>query len=213
MHIPWIQTVHFVTKKTVEVTMDTHVSTPILQQAIDPLEKYIVSDTQPQTTNIFEWLKIYWPLAMVFVVIVLLTVLDHVLFSHSWWWESSMMRFMGRWFVVFASLKLINLPWFVDGFKNYDIVASRWSVYAWVYPFIELILWVYFILGFRVLGSSIVTLLIMVVWTIWVVKALWKKFQCACIGSFFKLPLTKVTVVENIIMALMAIVMILRSFM
>jgi len=46
---------------------------------------------------------------MVFAIIALLTVLDHVIFSHSWGWDS-MMRFMGRWFVVFALLKLINLP-------------------------------------------------------------------------------------------------------
>lgn len=35
-----------------------------------------------------------------------------------------------------------------------------------------------------------------------------RTIQCACIGTFFKLPITYVTLAENAIMALMAIYMI-----
>jgi hypothetical protein len=50
------------------------------------------------------------------------------------------MVFMGWWFIVFAGLKLVNLPGFVAGYISYDIVASRRAGYAWIYPFIELFL-------------------------------------------------------------------------
>lgn len=212
MSIGSVQSVNFVNKQTVDITMDTHVSVEELQTKLNPLENYTVTEKEPENTSSLSWLTVYRPLAMVFAIIALLTVLDHVIFSHSWGWDS-MMRFMGRWFVVFALLKLINLPWFVDGFKSYDVLASRSSIYAWAYPFIELILGICFIIWFRVLWSSIVTLFIMVVGTVWIVNALWRKLQCACIGSFFKLPLTKVTVFENIVMALMAVVMIGKSVM
>jgi hypothetical protein len=59
--------------------------------------------------------------------------------------------------------------------------------------------WVY------VLGASVVTALIMSIGTVWVWRALGRKIQCVCIGTFFSLPLTKVTILENVFMALMAL--------
>ena len=34
-----------------------------------------------------------------------------------------------------------------------------------------------------------------------------EKFQCACLGTFLKVPLTKVTLIEDFGMALLAIIM------
>jgi hypothetical protein len=55
-----------------------------------------------------------------------------------------MLSFMGWWFIIFSLMKLYNLPAFVDGFVSYDIVAARWHLYAWIYPFIELVLGLFF---------------------------------------------------------------------
>lgn len=59
--------------------------------------------------------------------------------------------------------------------------------------------------------ASILTFVVMIVGTVGVWNALGRKIQCVCIGTFFSLPLTKVTVVENLFMACMAIVMIVRE--
>jgi hypothetical protein len=59
----------------------------------------------------------------------------------------------------------------------------------------------------------VLTLVIMIVSTIGVRKALGRKIQCVCIGTWFSLPLTKVTIVENLVMAAMALVMIVLLLM
>jgi hypothetical protein len=186
------------------ITMDQYVDLSILQHAIAPLWKYNVSDAPFSVLP--SWMMVYRPLFVVFVIIGLLTLFHVLWFSLSWW--DVMMVFMWWWFVVFSGLKLFNLPQFVVGYKNYDIVASRWWWYAWLYPFIELVLWIVFLVWFLPLLASIVTLVVMIISTIGVRKALDKKIQCVCIGTWFSLPLTKVTVVENLVMAAMALGMI-----
>jgi len=36
-----------------------------------------------------------------------------------------------------------------------------------------------------------------------------EKFQCACLGTWINVPLTKVTLLENVLMAVMALIVIL----
>ncbi len=199
-----VQDVQFFNSTEVMITMDTHVSLGVLQDAITHLEHYTVSDIPfPALPS---WVIIYRPLFIVFGIIGIITLLHILSFSVQWW--DSMMVFMWWWFVIFSGLKLFNLPGFVQGYKNYDIIASRRSGYAWIYPFIELLLWIVFLLWFFSFFASIVTVIVMVVSTIGVWKALGRKIQCVCIGTWFSLPLTKVTIVENLVMILMALVMI-----
>lgn len=202
--IDGIQDVQFFSNKKVLITMDQHIDLSVLQDAITSLSRYSISDV---SFSVFpSWILVYKPLFIVFAIIGLLTLLHVQLLSVSWW--EVMMLFMWWWFIILSGLKLFNLPGFAEGYKSYDIVASRWWWYAWMYPFIELLLWILFLVWFLPLLASIVTLVAMIVSTIGVRKALGRKIQCVCIGTWFSLPLTKVTIVENLIMAAMALVMI-----
>ena len=49
-----------------------------------------------------------------------------------------MRYFMGLFLVQFSLFKFFDLPGFVEDFSLYDLIAKRWAVYAWSYPFIEL---------------------------------------------------------------------------
>jgi hypothetical protein len=69
------------------------------------------------------------------------------------------------------------------------------------------VLGLFFFFWVYVSEASVVTVLIMSIGTVWVWRALDRKIQCVCIGTFFSLPLTKVTIVENVFMALMALCM------
>lgn len=199
-----ITDIQFITNNEVMITMDLHVVLPVLQDAIAALSKYSISDVPFSVLP--SWIVVYRPLFVVFMLIGLVTLFYGWLRSVAWWeW---MMVFMWWWFVVFAALKLFNLSKFVEGYKNYDIVASHWWWYAWLYPFIELGLWLAFLVWFVPLLANIVTLVVMIISTIGVWKALWRKVQCVCIGTWFSLPLTKVTVIENLVMAGMALLMI-----
>lgn len=121
--------------------------------------------------------------------------------------QTLMSNFMGGFLVVFSLFKLLNLKGFAEAYATYDIVAARSRFYALAYPFIELFLGVLYFVGAYPLLTNFVTLAVMAVGSIGVFLALKsnRKFQCACLGTALKLPMTKVTLVEDVGMGLMMI--------
>lgn len=119
--------------------------------------------------------------------------------------------FMGFFFLTFGIFKLLDLKGFAGAYAEYDIVAKRSRVYAFAYPFIEVALGVAFLLDFQYTAINITTLIIMAIGSIGVIQALRSKrpFRCACLGTVVKLPMSTVTVVEDVGMGLMALVMLL----
>jgi len=119
----------------------------------------------------------------------------------------AMNSFMGGFFLFFSFFKLLNLRGFADAFSTYDIIAKKSRFYAFVYPFIELFLGIAFVLNIFPIIINIITLIIMIVGNIGVLQVLRKKqtIQCACLGTIFQLPMTKVTLFENSLMICMAL--------
>lgn len=113
---------------------------------------------------------------------------------------------MAGFFFVFSFFKLMNLKGFADGYRSYDIVAKKFPAWGFIYPFAELGLGIAFLMAFNPVLTNITTLLIMGVSTIGVAQSLLKKqsFQCACLGTVIKLPLGKVTLLEDLLMVLMS---------
>ena len=118
---------------------------------------------------------------------------------------------MGAFFIVFSLFKLLNLSGFADAYSTYDILAARYRIYGLTYPFIELLLGIAYFTGFAPLATNTFTFVLMLVGSIGVFKALRTKrrFQCACLGTALKLPMTKVTLVEDLTMGAMALIMLL----
>jgi uncharacterized membrane protein YphA (DoxX/SURF4 family) len=123
----------------------------------------------------------------------------------------AMRNFMGAFFVVFGGFKVLNWKGFADAYQMYDIVARHSRAYAYAYPLIELILGAAYLTGFALLVSNWITLIIMVISGVGVTKELLKgnKIICACLGTVFKIPMTKVTLFEDVLMAVMAAIMIM----
>ena len=121
-------------------------------------------------------------------------------------WMRAMGTFMGGFFVAFSFFKLLDLAGFVDSFQSYDIVARTTRVYGYAYPFIELTLGVAYLTGIAPLITNLVTLAVMLVGIAGVTQALRqnRRIQCACLGTVFNLPMSKVTLFEDAIMAVMA---------
>lgn len=117
--------------------------------------------------------------------------------------------FMGIFLTTFASFKLVGYDMFVTMFAEYDIVAKRSRLYAKAYPFIELTL------GLLYVGDSgghlrdVLTLVITFVGAIgvWQAIAARRGVHCACLGNVIRLPLSTVSLVEDLGMGLMALVM------
>ena len=82
-------------------------------------------------------------------------------------------------------------------------------MWGWVYPFVELGLGVAYLLAWMPLAINIITLVLMLVGAAGVLNALLNKraIRCACLGTALNLPMTKVTLVEDLAMAVMAVVM------
>lgn len=117
--------------------------------------------------------------------------------------------YMGLFFIIFSAFKLIDVKGFAMGFQKYDLIAKRSKVYAHVYPFLELLLGIGYVVGVWLEVVNIVTIVIMGIGAIGVGIALQKKqkFTCACLGTKLGIPLTFVTLFENIIMVIMAVML------
>ena len=123
---------------------------------------------------------------------------------------ASMNAFMGGFFIVFSFFKLLNIRGFADSYRTYDIVARRLPAYGYFYPFIELTLGVCYLTEFAPLVTNLANCAVMSVGAIGVARALLRKnrIQCACLGTVFNLPMSKLTLVEDLLMAGMSAAMI-----
>ena len=126
-------------------------------------------------------------------------------------WTGFAPIFMGVFFLVFGMFKLLDLRGFVMSYIGYDIIAKRWMGYAYAYPFIELGLAAgYF---FAIPYTDWATLVLMCIGSIGVFRELLRgsTIKCACLGTYIKLPLTTVSLVENLAMGIMALIMIINN--
>ena len=78
-----------------------------------------------------------------------------------------------------------------------------------MYPFIEVVLGLMFLMNFGVKTALVITLIVLGITTIGVAKSLLdkKSIRCACLGTALKLPMTEATFIENAVMIVMAILL------
>lgn len=128
-----------------------------------------------------------------------------------WSWHTFMLDFMAGFFLVFSFFKMLDLRGFVDAYQSYDIIARPLRPWGFAYPFVELALGVAYLLRFELNIVNIVTLILMLVGSVGVLRALLRRnaIRCACLGTALNLPMTTVTLVEDLGMAAMAAAMLL----
>ena len=127
--------------------------------------------------------------------------------------DGFMARFMGGFFLVFGGLKLLDLRGFVSAYAMYDLLAARVTAYGWVYPFLEVGLGLAYLAVPGEANLHLATLGLMAFSSVGVILAVTRgeKLKCACMGTAFNLPMTTVTVVEDLGMAAMAAAMWLQT--
>ncbi len=126
--------------------------------------------------------------------------------------ENTLTYFMVGFFITFAGFKLLDLKGFAEGYSTYDFLAQKCFTYGYIYPFIELFFGVSMIFS-QATWLLTVEILVMGFSGIGVANKLLKReqFQCVCLGTFLKVPLTKVTLVEDFGMAVLAMIMLFIS--
>ena len=122
-----------------------------------------------------------------------------------------MNHFMAGFFIVFGFFKLLDLRGFANMYGTYDLVAKAVPPWAWIYPFVEVALGAMYLLDWMPITTNVVTLILMLIGAAGVATALMNKRQirCACLGSVLNLPMTTVTLVEDLGMAAMAAAMLI----
>ena len=149
--------------------------------------------------------KDFLPLIVIFALIAGFTALRQ---SMAPFFDSmeAMNDFMAGFFLVFGAFKLINIHGFVEAYRTYDLVAQKSFAYAYAYPVIELGLGVLYLFRLFPIATNAVTLVVMLVSAVGVGIELskGKEIACACLGVVFKLPMTYVTLFEDLLMAGMA---------
>ncbi len=152
----------------------------------------------------------YKPLMLVFGYILLVTLAVEVT-NGEFHWHRFMPNFMAGFFLVFSFFKLLDLSGFASSYAMYDLLAKRVPTYGFIYPFIELGLGTAYLLAYRPMLVNVITLIVMAFSSIGVILAVTnkQKIRCACLGTGFNLPMTTVTIIEDLLMAAMAAWMLL----
>ena len=128
--------------------------------------------------------------------------------------EGYMYDFMGLFFIIFSFFKFLDYNGFSRSFAQYDPLAKRSLLYAKIYPFLETVLGILFLMRWNLNIALWVTLVVLSMTTFGVLLSLLKKdeISCACLGSVLKLPMSEVTLIENIIMLIMCVSMLTNLF-
>lgn len=197
-------------EKKVEIAADRIVLLKEVQIALTDLPKYKAdfyddSEVSSAVTQPKTFFQTYKPLFTVFAYILIFSTAFQISrgeFSSHYF----MNHLMAGFFVGLSFFKFLDLKSFATAFSNYDPLAKKWKSYGAVYPFIELTLGFLFIADKFLLFANVMTIIILGITTVGVYQKIKSKtqFQCACLGAGFNLPLSNITIFENLGMVAMA---------
>jgi copper chaperone CopZ len=222
LKVPGVKAVHTdLTKGEAAVTMERHIHTPELSAALKDFPKYQLSDIPHGQSGIMDkpagpvyleekrsWLQTYKPILIVFGYILALTLTIESA-AGVFLWTRWMNHFMAGFFLTFSFFKLLDLKGFAESYAMYDIVAKRWNGWGYLYAFIELGLGIAFLTGYNPLLTNSLTFAVMTVSVIGVLQSVMnkRKIRCACLGAVFNLPMSTVTILEDLLMIVMSGIM------
>lgn len=174
-------------------------SVSALNTALQAVGKYRVTEASSSVQSpdvIFAWLKSYYPLLLIMGLIAVTSLAG----------ESWMMSFMAGFYIVFGAFKLLDVPAFANAYARYDIIAKVFRPWGYAYPFVEVGLGLAFLFWYEMRAAAWIALILSLIGAIGVIRSVARKetIQCACLGTVFQLPMSTVTIIENVGMAVMA---------
>lgn len=151
------------------------------------------------------WLATYYPLFLIVGLISAVSV-KGAGNAHEW-----MLHFMAGFFIVFSFFKLLDLRGFADAYSTYDLLAKRWHSYGFIYPFLEFCLGLAFLFGAYLMQALWFSIVLMGFSSLGVIQALTekRKIRCACLGTVLNLPISTITLVEDLGMVAMSVFMLM----
>lgn len=210
------------TNNAATVEMEKHISLNTFQEVVKPYSKYAVNEKSVIATQpLFEeetpktWFETYRPLLLIFSFITGVSVIkafhSDIFETTHFSWMHFMNNFMAGFFIVFSFFKFLNLRAFAESYAMYDLLAMKVPSYGFIYPFIELGLGLAYLTDFQPQFTNIATIVIMGFSSVGVIQSVLdkRKIRCACLGTVFNLPMSTVTIIEDLLMVGMAILMLI----
>ena len=121
--------------------------------------------------------------------------------------------YMGISICILAMLKLMDIEAFGTSFKKYDLISSRFNQWIYIYPFCELLIGINFLLYAPPSSVILIALILGIIGMASVFKAVYLdklKLNCACVGGYAKTPLGIISFIENLLMASMSALILLK---
>lgn len=148
----------------------------------------------------------YYPIFLIAIYIFGITAINNI-HGQNVNWHGWMGQFMAGFFLVFSAFKLLDIRGFAEGYATYDLLARYWYTYGFIYPFLELGLGILYLGTWWPTMTSFLTILIMGFSSLGVINSLLKKqkIRCACLGTILKVPLSSITLVEDVMMVVLAV--------
>ena len=153
----------------------------------------------------------YKPIYIIFGYLILVSILVNIKHASI---QLLMADFMAGFFLVFSFFKMLDISGFAIGFSNYDLIARKFYSYGYIYPFIELAFGVFYLVSPESIYLNFIVFLVMLISTLGVVASKLSKqqFQCACVGTFLKVPLGSIAIIEDLLMVVMSLFMLLSVY-
>lgn len=118
-----------------------------------------------------------------------------------------MADFMAVFFITFASFKFIDIERFAHAYRSFDIIANRVRPWAYVFPFVEAFLGFWYLLSEAPQNLNILALAVTGSALIGAFRESKRasRFKHAATQAFIRLPLARVSLIENATMFLLAL--------
>lgn len=194
------------------ITMQKHIPTATLQETLRSAGDFIITEangtmkhnTTANDSPAGSWWQTYKPILLVGAYLTGVTLLVEVVngFDTMRWME----HFMGGFFLVFSFFKFLDLRGFAESYATYDVVAKRWMGWGYLYALMELLLGLAFLTNFSPLLTNGLTFVLMSLSLVGVVQSVRAKraIRCACLGTVFNLPMSTITITEDVLMIVMS---------
>ena len=180
------------------------ISFSLISDSLPP--KYKVTRTANSQNN--ETIKVskIKQLKPLFIILTYISITSLLLNFKNWDSTNAMLDFMGLFYIIFSFFKILDIKGFSISFRMYDPLAKKVPLYGIIYPFIEILLGIMFLIRIEVELAIILTIIVLGITTVGVTQTLLNKksISCACLGTTLKLPMTEATFIENALMIIMA---------
>ena len=196
--------------QTTTISMEKHIALATFQNALDKKYSITAMEHNEAAEQAKSWFATYKPILLIFGYITTIAIIAAT-HQNTFHWMQAMNIFMAGFFLTFSFFKMLDLKGFAESYSMYDIVAKKWNGWGYVYAFTELALAIAFLTGFNPILTNAITFVVMAVSIIGVLQSVAnkRKIKCACLGAVFNLPMSTITIIEDLLMIGMSGVMLL----